>query len=273
MAVQLSRELMRSLGELRYEPTPKRLRARAGELTLVDSERGVLVWEPKRVVPSYAVPEEDIQARVVPAVGVEAAEHPVAITAGGPPVLDPRTGFAAHTCEGEPLSLEAPGVLLEGAGFRPAGLDGYIALDFDAFEWLEEDEPIVSHPRDPFHRIDIRRTSRAVRIEVEGVPVAETSSARMLFETNLPPRFYLPREDVRLNLLTPSVKSTACAYKGHASYWSVEVNGHVHPDLAWGYEQPLSDAADVAGHIAFFDEHVDVIVDGRRRPRPVSPWS
>jgi uncharacterized protein (DUF427 family) len=112
-----------------------------------------------------------------------------------------------------------------------------------------------------------------VQILVDGVTVADSTSARLLFETWLGARFYLPREDVRMDLLTPSSTRTACAYKGRASYWSVQVDGRTHPDLAWTYEQPLSDAAEVAGHLAFFDEHVDVILDGEPRPRPVTPWS
>ena len=144
----------------------------------------------------------------------------------------------------------------------------YVELDFAAFdEWYEEDEPVAGHPRDPFHRVDVRRTARPVRIEVDGEVVAETTRARLLFETSLPTRFYLPREDVRVEL-QPSPKRTHCAYKGEASYWSVDVGGERHEDLAWGYEDPLEDARAITGLIAFWDERVDVIVDGERRERP-----
>ncbi len=100
----------------------------------------------------------------------------------------------------------------------------------------------------------------------------KTTNARLLFETHITPRYYLPREDVRLDLLTPTDTRTTCAYKGHATYWAIEVGG-VQRDIAWTYEEPLPDAAAITKHVAFFDEHVDVVVDGERRERPVTPWS
>jgi uncharacterized protein (DUF427 family) len=143
-----------------------------------------------------------------------------------------------------------------------------VVLDFHAFDaWYEEDEPIFSHPRDPFHRVDIRRSSRRVRIEVDGEVLAESSRPCLLFETSLPMRCYLPREDVRLEL-SPSAKKTYCPYKGQASYASFDVKGRRYRDLVWSYEQPLPDATAIAGLVAFFDEKVDVIVDGQRRERP-----
>lgn len=276
MATQLSRELIRSLPDLRYEPTGKRIRAMAGGHTFVDSRNSAIVWEPKRIVASYAVPDQDIRARLVPAPHTDAASNPVRIAAAGPPVLDPRTGFAVHTCDGQPLTLEHGTVVLTSAGFRPADpeLNGYVVLDFAAFdEWREEDEPIVGHPRDPFSRIDVRRSSSRVQVDLDGVPLADTTSAYLLFETRITPRFYIPRADVRMELLTPSSTKSTCAYKGHASYWSVAVAGQDHPDLAWTYEQPLSGVTEIAGHVAFFDERVDVKLDGERRPRPITPWS
>jgi uncharacterized protein (DUF427 family) len=276
VATRLSRELMRKLADLRYEPTSKRVRAMAGGHTFVDSRNSAIVWEPKRIVASYAVPDQDIRADLVPAPYADAAMNPVRIGADGPPVLDPNTSFAVHTCEGQPLTLEHGNVVLAGAGFRPADaeLSGYVVLDFAAFdEWREEDEPIVGHPRDPFSRIDIRRSSSRVEVAVEGVTIADTTSAYLLFETRIPPRFYIPREDVRMELLTPSPTRTTCAYKGHAAYWSVTVAGQVHSDLCWTYEQPLPGVTEITDLVAFFDERVDVLLDGERRPRPITPWS
>ncbi|WP_460440089.1 DUF427 domain-containing protein [Amycolatopsis stemonae] len=272
MATRMGARFTGDLARLRYEPVAKRVRAVAGGRTFADSRRAVLVWEPKRVVPSYAVPEPDLRATLTAADGEGAPEHPVRLAEGGPPVLDPRTAFAVHTCEGEPLTLAADGVTLPGAGFRPADPDlgDHVVLDFGAFDaWLEEAEPIVGHPRDPFSRIDIRRSDSRVRIEVDGVVVADSTASRVLFETGITPRYYLPREDVRMDLLTPSDTRTTCAYKGHATYWSV--GGQ--QDLAWTYDEPLSDAREIAGYIAFLTERADVVVDGERRPRPVTPWS
>jgi len=273
--VQMNRWIMKPLPEVRYQPTHKRVRALSGNQTFADSNRARLVWEPKRVVPTYAVPEDDLAATVTAGEAVDADEHPVRIEAGGPPVLDPRTGFAVHSCEGEPVTLSMDGIELAGAGFRFADPDlaGYVALDFDAFDtWLEEDEEILGHPRDPFHRVDVRRSSRHVQIEVDGVTVADSTTPSLLFETHMTPRFYMSREDVRLDLLTPTDTRTTCAYKGEASYFAIDVDGAPR-DIAWSYEDPLPDAIAIRGLVAFFDERLDLILDGERRPRPVTPWS
>ena len=94
----------------------------------------------------------------------------------------------------------------------------------------------------------------------------------LLFETMLPVRYYLPREDIRAEL-SPSDTRTYCAYKGQASYWSVTVGDRVVPDIAWTYQEPVHDATQVRGLTAFFDERVDVVVDGERQERPIAPWS
>ena len=249
--------LAQARDELRHEPIERRVRAMLGDRAVVDSTRTVLVWEPRRVVPSYAVPIEDIGAEIgeAPAANGEAAG-----------VLHPGVPFAVHTAVGEPVSI-GDGV---GAGYRlaDADLDGYVVLDFRAFDaWLEEDEQVEGHPRDPFHRVDVRQTARPVRIEVDGDVVAETARARLLFETSLPVRFYVPRDDVRAELHR-SARRSFCPYKGRASYWSVDVGGRLRPDLAWSYEQPLPDGPPVAGLVAFWDERVDVVLDGERRERP-----
>ena len=238
---------------LRYEPVERRVRAGG----VVDTTRAVLVWEPRRVVPTYAVPEEDIAAKLSPAPAGDSE-------AAG--VLHPRIPFAVHTAAGEPLTIGDR----DGAGFRLAdeALAGYVELDFKAFDdWYEEDEPIEGHPRDPYHRVDVRQTARSVRIELAGDVVAESTRAHLLFETNLPTRFYLPREDVRAEL-HPSDRRTYCPYKGRASYWSVDAGGRRRPDIAWSYEQPLPDMTQIAGLVAFWDERVDVFLDGERRSRP-----
>jgi uncharacterized protein (DUF427 family) len=146
-------------------------------------------------------------------------------------------------------------------------------LDFGAFDaWYEEDELNVAHPRDPFHRIDVLPSSRRVRVELDGQVLAESSRPTLLFETMLPARYYLPREDIRAEL-TPSATRTYCAYKGEASYWSAAAGGRAVPDIAWTYQQPRHDAAQVRGLIAFFNERLDITVDGKRLDRPRTPWS
>jgi uncharacterized protein (DUF427 family) len=247
MSIRMRDLLIEALGSLRHEPIEKRVRAWAGDATVVDSTRALLVWEPRRVCPSFAVPEADVRGPLSPA---------PARDADVPGILHPGIPFAIHTTAGTPVTVAGR----TGAGFRLAELDGYVELDFDAFDaWLEEDEEIFGHPRDPFHRIDVRLSRRPVRIEAGGELLAESTRARLLYETNLPLRFYLPREDVHLNL-RPTASRSYCPYKGHATYFG--------DDVCWSYEDPLPDAAPIAGLVAFWDEKVDVWFDGVRRERP-----
>jgi uncharacterized protein (DUF427 family) len=147
--------------------------------------------------------------------------------------------------------------------------NGLVEIEWDAMdEWLEEDEVQVGHARDPHHRIDTRRTSRSVRVELDGQVVAETNRAVVLFETGLPPRWYIPREDVRVEL-EPSDRKTTCAYKGHATHYDA-AGEHA---IAWSYEDPLHDAVPVKGLVCFYNERVDLEVDGEREERPHTQWS
>jgi uncharacterized protein (DUF427 family) len=279
------RELMASgFGELRHEPTAKRIQAVLGGDTIVDSTRAVLVWEPRRIVPSYAVPIEDVRGDLVPAgagpggAGADGPGDEVGVALGDVTalrVLDPRIPFSVHSTAGEAVDLRAAGQVRPGAGFRPADPDlaGLVILDFAAFDaWYEEDERNVAHPRDPFHRIDALPSSRQVRLELDGEVLAVSSRPVLLFETMLPARYYLPRADVTAELV-PSPTRTWCAYKGEASYFSVSAGGRLVPDIAWSYPDPQHDATRVRDLIAFFDERIDVILDGERRARPVTPWS
>jgi uncharacterized protein (DUF427 family) len=252
-----------ALQALRYEPTDKRLRVSMDGELVADSVNGLLVWEPRRVVPTYAVPGADVLARLESVGRVD--------DLADSPVLVPTNPFTAHTATGEVFDVVVDGARRTSAAFKPddADLSGYVAFDFGAFEWREEDEPIVAHPHDPFKRIDILASSRHIRVEWEGRLLAESSHPLLLFETLLPVRFYLPRADVVVDL-EPSDTVSYCAYKGRASYLSVP-DGPA--DVAWTYHQPLHEAEPVTDRIAFFDERVDVIVDGRRRERPVTPWS
>ena len=152
--------MFKGLDGLRYEPVERRVRALLGDDEVVDSRRPLFVWEPRRVVPSFAVPIEDVRGELVP-------EPPAPRPEVTPPVLHPGIPFAVHSTEGEALSLRAGDVTRERVAFAPADPDlaGHVVLDFKGFDgWLEEDEPLVGHARDPYHRIDMRRTSRPVRI-------------------------------------------------------------------------------------------------------------
>jgi uncharacterized protein (DUF427 family) len=275
MSTRLRELMMRELPTLRHEPIDKRIRATLGGATVIDTSRALLVWEPRRVVPTYAVPVEDLDAEVFAGaagetgdgIGVDAIAMP---QIGDRPVLDPSIPFSVRTTEGEPLLVRRDGASAEAFRAADPDLDGYLIVDFDGFdEWYEEDERNVGHPRDPFHRIDIVHGSRHVVVTLGGEVVAESRAPYLLFEQPIPPRYYLPRDDVRMDLLTPSDKRTFCAYKGEASYLSHAAA----PDVAWTYIAPLREAAEVTDRIAFFDERVDMVVDGVRLERPVTPWS
>lgn len=217
MVLRLGHVWNEQLATLRWEPCAKRIRALRDGRTIVDTTRALLVWPPRKVVPSYAVPLAEL-------------EGPVG--------------------EG--------GVRLE------AELEGYVLLKFEAFDrWLEEEEPIFGHPADPFHRVDIRQSSRHVRIEAGSMLLAESTRPTLVFETHLPLRVYLPRADVRAEL-RPSTTRTVCAYKGEASYVSVMAGGQIIADAAWIYEAPVLAARGIAGQLAFYDDRVSITLDGVR---------
>jgi len=270
MSIRLRDVMMRELPQLRHEPIDKRIRATLGGATVIDTTRALLVWEPRRVVPTYAVPEADLDAEVVAGEARPDAPAPELPHLGDLPVLDPSIPFSVRSTEGEPLLVRRDGRTAEAFRAADADLGGYLIVDFDGFDaWFEEDEPNVGHPRDPFHRIDIVHGSRHVRVSVGGEVIADTRAPTLLFEPPIPPRYYLPREDVRMDLLAPSPRRTFCAYKGEASYLSLAGE----PDVAWYYPAPLREAAEVTDRIAFFNELVDIEVDGARLERPVTPWS
>lgn len=149
-----------------------------------------------------------------------------------------------------------------------AELQGYVRVPWsDADHWYEEDEEVFVHPRDPFKRVDAIRSSRHVVVTIGGEVVADSHRPVLVFETSLPTRHYFPRDDVRMDLLEPSARKTGCAYKGTASYWSVGDER----DVAWCYPESVVPA--IEGLVAFFEERVDLTVDGERQERPVTQWS
>ena len=276
MSVDLSRASMKLLPELRYQRVVKRLTVRLGNELVARTDRAVLVMEPKRIVPSYAVPVADLFVPPQPAPPASAPDfRPVGFGEGGPPLLDPSVPFAVHTAEGDPVRFQVGDLVGEGFRFVDPELADLVCLDFGQFDWWEEDEPIMGHPRDPFHRIDVRRSSRHVRISYEGTVLAESSRPHLLFEAAFPlPRYYLPREDLVVRL-QPSTLRMTCAYKGHSTHYDVALpeTGTTLDAIAWSYEEPLDDARDVAGLVSFYQERLDLEVDGEQVARVRTPWS
>jgi uncharacterized protein (DUF427 family) len=251
MATRTSKALPR---DLRFEPTPKRVRAQAADETVADSRAALLVWEPNRAVPVYAFPAAGVRADLL----ADSAN----------PVPDAHGGGATF------YTLTAGDDPVENAAWRYADPDlaGHVALSWEAFDrWLEEDDEVFGHPRDPWHRVDGRRSSRHVRVEIDGAVVAESRRPTIVFETGLPTRYYLPHTDVRFARLVPSDTRTQCPYKGRTSgYWSV-AGGPA--DVAWSYDFPAAAVLPIAGLVAFLDEAVDVVLDGVAQERPVTHFS
>lgn len=272
MATRLGEMITRAFSQLRIEPTAKRIRASLGGEQIVDSQRAFLVWEPRRVVPSYAVPRSDIRGVIDEQ--PEKREPPPA-NCEQIQVWDPCIPFSVRETGGREVTVAPLASDGRASGFvaDDPDLADYVILDFAGFDdWREDDDPIINHPHDSFSRIDIRNTLRVIRISLNGEILAETGHGRILYETGLPMRFYVRREDVRAKL-TPSETVTECAYKGIAQYYSPIVADVPIKDLAWSYRQPLIDAQEARDYIAFFDERVDVTIGAIARVRPQTPWS
>jgi uncharacterized protein (DUF427 family) len=153
-------------------------------------------------------------------------------------------------------------------------LRDYVRFDWKAMDaWFEEDEEVFIHPRDPHSRVDVLHSSRHVEVHVNGVKIADSTRPTLLFETGLPTRYYFPQTDVRMDLLTPTETETGCPYKGFAHYWTVETDGEIHEDLAWSYRAPFHESLKVAGLVSFYNEKVDLVVDGEAQERPRTPFS
>lgn len=230
----------------RVEPGQKRVRALVDGAVVLDTARPALVWE-GRPYPAYHVPREDVRATLTDT--GETAEDAL----GTARLLD--------------VALPGPGgrVLPRAARTHPEvePLQGLVRLDWTAADtWLEEDEPVTVHPRDPYVRVDALRSSRHVRVVVDGVVVAESSQPTVMYETGHPPRFYLPYAHVRHDLVRPSATTTECPYKGAAAYLSFDVGGTRHEDLAWTYPSPLPESQKIAGLVCFPHDRAEVVVDG-----------
>ena len=201
--------------------------------------------------------------------------------AGGETVADSRRAMLLHESGRLPVYWFPRGDVTEaqlppGALQEPfdALLEGYVSLAWDAMdEWFAEDEQLFGHPKDPYSRIDALKTTRHVRVSLDGELLADTRRSTMLLETALPPRFYIPLADVRAELLVPSPHRSRCAYKGSAAYWHVRVHDRVEEDLVWSYPAPERDAEPVRDLLCFFNERVDLELDGEHAGRPQTQWS
>ena len=244
-------------GRVKVETSAKRVRTFLGGQVVADTRTPLLVWE-LPYFPTYYFPVADVRATLVPA---GAAEH------------SPSRGDA------ERFDVTVGGATAAGAALRYPhspieALRDAVRFEWDAMaEWMEEDEPVYTHPRDPYHRIDILASSRHVEVVVDGVTVADSHQPRILFETGLPPRYYLPLTDLRLDLLRPSASVTHCPYKGAATYWTLALGEAEYRDLVWIYRAPLPESQKIAGLACFYNEKVDLRIDGDAVERPRTQFS
>lgn len=243
---------------LRTEPNPKRVRGIVGDRTVVDSTRSRYVWE-NPYWPAWFFPVDDVDAELRPRDHTERRRGERRGVVHHDVVVDGEIHPAAARSYPESDDTE---------------LASLVAFDWSlADRWLEEDVEMIVHPRSPYVRVDVLPSSRHVVVRVDGAVVADTTRPTLLFETGLPTRYYLPPEDVRLDLLEPTDSQTSCPYKGHARYWSVRVGDTRHEDLAWGYDAPLPESAGVEGLVAFYNERVEIEVDGVVEAQPRTKFS
>ncbi|MFC9295356.1 DUF427 domain-containing protein [Streptomyces sp. NPDC057011] len=230
---------------VRVEPSAKRVRVFLGGRAVADSSRPLLVWE-NPYYPTYYFPAEDVDRDL--------------LTPDGESAHSPERGDAeVFTVKAGPAT--AAGAARHYAESPVEELRGHFRFEWEAMDsWFEEDEEIFVHVRSPHTRIDVLPSSRHIRVEIDGVTIAETRNARLLFETGLPTRYYVPQTHVRMDLLERSDTVTRCPYKGTARYWSIRVGDRLHTDLAWSYPTPLPESQKAAGLIAFYK--VDIYVDG-----------
>ncbi len=240
------------------EPVPRRVRAKLGGEFVIDTVRALYFWE-WPYYPQFLIPAEDVVA--------------------GSLIDEPGTHkLSRGVVQG--VGLRAGDVERTGAGRRYLesnleGLAGTIRFDWDALDaWFEEDEQIFVHPRNPYVRVDALRSTRTVRIELEGLVLAESAAPVMVFETGLPTRYYVDRSKVDFSYLRPSETVTSCPYKGQTTHhWSVDTSRGLQPDLGWSYDFPTRQLLPIAGLVAFYNEKLDVFVDGELQPRPETHFS
>lgn len=264
MATRVLETLNKLLPELRFEPTTKWIRAYSKGTPVLDSKEAVLLWEPMRATPIYAVPASDVLVELV-----KSSAQPQPVVGAG--MLFPDDVFLMHTTNGTILDVHVADQVLEGVAFglTDPELADYVEFDFQVFDWFEEEELLFAHARDPFHRIDVRSSTRRVRVELDGVLLAETRTPEVLFETMLPPRYYLPHDSLMWDQLQETASNSMCPYKGKANYWKARDS---ETDVAWSYAEPVRGMERLAGLVCFYNERVDLLIDGVAARRPQTPF-
>jgi uncharacterized protein (DUF427 family) len=251
------------------EKSPRRVRVEWGGEIVADSTATLMVRESDHV-PVYYFPRSDVRMELLTSTE-QSTYCPFKNNASYWSINVPGNvpgNLTDQTLEDAVWSYEAP--------FEEvSALKDHFAFYWNKMDrWFEEDEEIFVHPRDPYKRIDAIKSSRSVKVVLGGETVAESAQATFVFETGMPTRYYLPMDDVRMELLTRSDTSTRCPYKGQASYWSVRAGGQVYDDIVWGYPDPVAEAPKLKNLLCFFNENVDAIfINGQAEPKVKTKWS
>jgi uncharacterized protein (DUF427 family) len=235
------------------EPVPRRIRAFLGGEPILDTDRAIYVWEWPNY-PQYYLPASDfVDGALVD------EDHQSHLKRGT---------VQRHGLRGGGVSR--PGAARLYTAAEDERLVGTVRVDWEAADaWFEEDEQVFVHPRNPYTRVDAIRSTRTVEVSLGGVTLARSSSPVLVFETGLPTRYYLNRTDVDFAHLEHTDTQTECPYKGTTSdYWSVRIGDELHADLAWAYDFPTRQLLPITGLVAFYNEQVDIAVDGTPLPRP-----
>jgi uncharacterized protein (DUF427 family) len=236
------------------ERSARRVRTYFGGRLIADSEHALLVYETKRP-PAYWFPIADVRMEYL-----EQSQQPA----------DP---IRWRLVVEDRIAHNAARAYITSTGDR-AALEGHLTFYWDAMDaWFEEDEQVFVHPRDPYTRVDTVHSSRHVRVEIEGVTLAETRRPILVFETGLPIRYYIPKLDVRMNLLESTESVTRCPYKGVARYWSARVGDMLVKDIVWSYPAPIPECPKIENLLSFYNERVDLYVDGVLREQPITPFT
>lgn len=240
---------------LHIELSPRRVRTYFGGKLIADSERVLLVYETRRP-PAYWFPIADVRMEHLEQKGQASA------------------GIQRwHLVVNDRVAENAARAYLTPAGDR-AGLQGHLTFLWDLMDsWFEEDEEVFVHPRDPYTRVDTVHSSRHIRVEIAGQVFAETQRPLLLFETGLPTRYYIPKQDVLMDLLEPTESATRCPYKGVARYWSARIGDKLLEDFVWSYPAPIPECPKIENLLSFYNEFVDLYVDGVLQEKPETPFS
>jgi uncharacterized protein (DUF427 family) len=226
-----------------------------GEM-VADTTKPLMVWEVP-YYPTYYFPKSDVRTDLL----VETGEVRKSPSRGDAMQYTVKVNGS----EGAAYSFKEPKI---------DEIEGHVAFVWKTMDhWFEEDEEVFVHARDPYTRIDILASSRRVRVEIDGVTVADTTHASLLFETGLPTRYYMPKTDVDMHLFTPTGTTTACPYKGTARYWLATVNDEVYEDILWGYDSPLPESQKITGLVSFYNEKVDIYIDEQPQDQPKTKFS